>query len=114
MPSGTSTMPSAVSSPLRGSSRSAPRRTSSSAVAGFATGMTIRAGRTGSVTMRRSAGAPNRSRRIPSIEQVRLEALERARLALDAVLGALGRQEAVLDDGAGDAPEIHRHEGHDM
>ena len=44
MPSGTSTMPSAVSSPARGSSRSAPSRISSSAVAGFATGMRIRAG----------------------------------------------------------------------
>ena len=44
IPSGTSTIPSAVSSPARGSSRSAPSRISSSAVAGFATGMRIRAG----------------------------------------------------------------------
>ena len=36
--------PSAVSSPARGSSRSAPSRISSSAVAGLATGMRIRAG----------------------------------------------------------------------
>src|SRR6185503_12059195 len=107
MPSGTSTMPSAVSSPPCGSSRSAPRRISSSAVEGFATGMTIRAGSGRGVTIARS-------RLAPALEQVRLQPLELARLPLDAVLRPIGRELAVLDDGAGHTTEVHGHQrGHE-
>ena len=93
MPSGTSTMPSAVSSPARGSSRAAPSRISSSAVAGLATGMRIRAGQ------RRPAASRRRPGRFggvdggpPALDEVRLEQLELAGLALDAILGLLGRR----------------------
>ena len=69
MPSGTSTMPSAVSSPARRSRSDAPRRTSSSAVSGFATGIRIRAGsgervaiRSDRPSMPRLAADPRRRR----------------------------------------------------
>ena len=112
-------MPSAVSSPARGSSRSAPSRISSSAVAGLATGMRIRAGsgaRGGVIgaAPRGSAVArplrPAASGRLPALDEVRLQQLELAGLALDAVLGLLGRLVAVLDDEAADAPEVDRDE----
>ena len=50
---------------------------------------------------------------LPALDQVRLQQLELARLALDAVLGGVGRDGAVLDDEGADAPEVDRHEGGD-
>src|SRR5512146_2708549 len=120
IPSGTSTMPSAVSSPPRGSRRSAPRRTSSSAVAGLATGMTTRIG-SGSLMTWDSRYAGARVARavrpagpsVPALEEVGLQALELTGLALDALLRPLRRQVTILDDEARDAPEVDRHEGRD-
>ena len=51
--------------------------------------------------------------RIPALDEVRLEELELARLALDPILGLLGRDVAVLDDEAADPPEVDRHERRD-
>ena len=119
-------MPSAVSSPARGSSSAAPSRISSSAVAGLATGMRIRAGSgpraaalIGAVAAAVAAAVVGRARPVvadgglPALDEVRLEQLELAGLALDPVLGLLGRQVAVLDDEAADPPEVDRDEGRD-
>ena len=46
----------------------------------------------------------------PALDEVRLEQLELAGLALDALLGLLGRDVPVLDDEAADPPEVDRHE----
>ena len=50
----------------------------------------------------------------PALDEVRLQQLELARLALDALLGLLGRHVAVLDDEARDPPEVDRHERRDQ
>ena len=44
------------------------------------------------------------------LDQIRLEQLEFARLALDPLLRLLVRKPAILDDEASDAPEVDRHE----
>ena len=46
----------------------------------------------------------------PALDEVRLQQLELARLALDALLGLLGGHRAVLDDEARHPPEVDRHE----
>ena len=72
--------------------------------------MRIRAGSGGGWLIARvSAGSPG----VPALDEVRLEQLEGARLALDALLGLLGRHVAVLDDEAADPPEVDRHERRD-
>ena len=63
--------------------------------------------RDGSVTPAPSA-RPRRG--LPALDEVRLEQLELAGLALDALLGLVGRDVAVLDDEAADPPEVDRHE----
>ena len=84
--------PSAVSSPVRGSISEAPIRISSSAVSGFATGIRIRDGsgcarpRGGSAVVARVHRGP------PAVDEVGLEQLELARLALDPLLGVGRRQ----------------------
>ena len=55
-------------------------------------------------------GVARRRARLPALDEVRLEQLELAGLALDALLGLVGRDVAVLDDEAADAPEVDRHE----
>ena len=47
---------------------------------------------------------------VPALDEVRLEQLELAGLALDALLGLVGRDVAVLDDEPADPPEVDRHE----
>ena len=52
--------------------------------------------------------------RVPALDEVRLEQLELAGLALDALLRLLGRDVAVLDDERADPPEVDRHERRDQ
>ena len=67
-------------------------RISSSAVSGFATGMRIRDGSGSPAIRRRPRRRPGRAvglgvERAPALDEVRLEQLELARLALHALLG---------------------------
>ena len=120
MPSGTSTMPSAVSSPVRGSSSDAPIRISSSAVSGLATGIRIRAGSGSPLTgpcpaaRRRGRGRPRassarqRSTRY-GLSSSNSRAWRSTRSSASAVVDV-----PVLDHEAADAPEVDRHERRDQ
>ena len=112
-----SARPSAAPSATRRSG-SAPRRSS-----GFATGIRTRAGSGCPVFMPRPR--PRRARRSrrpargnigpPAVDEVWLEQLELARLALDPLLGVGRGQVAVLDHEAADPPEVDRHQrGHEL
>ena len=54
--------------------------------------------------------SPRRPLGPPAVDEVRLEQLELARLALDPLLGVGRRQVPGLDDEAADPPEVDRHE----
>ena len=60
---------------------------------------------------RRPAG--HRASGLPTLDEVRLEELELAGLAFDALLRGIGRDVAVLDDEAADPTEVDRDEGRD-
>ena len=60
-----------------------------------------------------AAAAAAACRRPPALDEVRLEQLELAGLALHPVLGLVRRDVPVLDDEAADPPEVDRHEGGD-
>ena len=91
MPSGTSTMPERRQLARRASSIAAPRRISSSAVSGLATGMRMRAGSGAGAHRPADSGRDGLFQRV---DEVGLEQLELAGLALDALLGLLGRHAA--------------------
>ena len=62
----------------------------------------------------RAHAATSASARVPALDEVRLEQLELAGLALDPLLRLVGRHVAVLDDEAADPPEVDRHERRDQ
>ncbi len=116
MPSGTSTIDSAVSEPP-GASSAAPMRTRSAAVRGLASGMRIarqrraRAHRRGDALPSVGGGAlAPATAASPALDELRLGQLEGACLALHERLGLLGGHLAGLDDEAGDPPEVERHQ----
>ena len=60
-----------------------------------------------------ATGLAVHGRALPALDEIRLGQLEDARLALDKRLGLIGRQLCRLEDEAGDAGEVERHERRD-